>query len=248
MIQTPTASSLEKKLTFEEYLVYEPESGVMYELYRGKLIQMPTPTGLHASICQFLVYKLQSYLAKYELPLVAITMVGVRTEEDSVRIPDVVVCTQSLWQQILNRKGAGVLDFEEKPQLVVEVTSTNWREDYLLKRAEYALRDVPEYWIVDPNKQKIRVCFNPQNEDGYEHREFLLGQDFRSVEFSELIIPVEQVLSPPNVEDLIREEQQQREELQRQVEEERQRAETEHQRAERLAQRLREMGIDPDAV
>jgi Uma2 family endonuclease len=97
-------------------------------------------------------------------------MVADRTEEDSVRIPDVVVCTQSLWQQIRNRKGAGVLDFEEKPQLVVEVTSTNWREDYLLKRAEYALRDVPEYWIVDPNKQKIRVCFNPQNEDGYEHR------------------------------------------------------------------------------
>jgi hypothetical protein len=76
----------------------------------------------------------------------------------------------------------------------------------------------------------------------------LLGQDFRSVEFRELIMPVEQVLSPPNVEDLIREEQQQREELQRQIEEERQRAQTERQRAERLAQRLREMGIDPDTV
>lgn len=55
-----------------------------------------------------------------------------------------------------------------------------------------------------------------------------------SVEFPELVLSVEQVLSPPVVEELIREEQAQ----QHQIE----------QRAERLAAKLREMGIDPDTV
>lgn len=52
-------------------------------------------------------------------------------KEDSSRIPDVVVCTRSLWSQAVNRPGAGVFDFNEVPVLVVEVASDNWREDYI---------------------------------------------------------------------------------------------------------------------
>ena len=33
--------------------------------------------------------------------------------------------------------------------LVIEVVSTNWRDDYLLKVADYEEIGVPEYWIVD---------------------------------------------------------------------------------------------------
>jgi Uma2 family endonuclease len=32
--------------------------------------------------------------------------------------------------------------------LVIEVVSTNWRDDYLLKVADYEEMGVPEYWIV----------------------------------------------------------------------------------------------------
>lgn len=243
-----TASTATQKLTFEEYLAYQGEPGILYELYRGHLIQMATPTGLHTRICNFLVAQLRRYFAGQNLALVAINDTGIRTEEDTSRIPDIVVCTQSLWEQICNSPGAAVLDFAENPLLVVEITSQNWREDYLLKRAEYALREIPEYWIVDPNKFKIRVCSHPENEDGYEHREFLPGQEMQSAQFAEFIFPVNQVLSPPIVEDLIREEQQARQQLEQRANEERQRADEERQRADRLAQRLREMGIDPDAV
>lgn len=34
-------------------------------------------------------------------------------------------------------------------QLVVEVISTNWQDDYARKVEEYALLGIPEYWIVD---------------------------------------------------------------------------------------------------
>ncbi|MGL4621368.1 Uma2 family endonuclease [Chroococcidiopsis sp.] len=142
-------STSAKILTFQEYLFYQGKPDVLYKLFRGHLIPRATPTILHVRICQFLVYQLQHYFATHNLSLVAVTPVGVRTEEDSSRIPDVVVCNQSLWEQASNRLGAGVLDFSEVPQLVVEVVSENWREDYIRKRAEYALIDVLEYWIVD---------------------------------------------------------------------------------------------------
>ncbi|MEG4624527.1 Uma2 family endonuclease [Microcoleus sp. w1-18aA5] len=242
-----------QKLTFEEYLNYQGESGVCYELYRGNLIEMPTPTAIHIKICEFLVYQFRRFFAAHNLPIVAIVTTAVRTEENSSRIPDVVICTQSLWEQVCAQPGSAVLDFEEKPLLVIEVTSQNWRDDYIRKRAEYDLIDIPEYWIVDPNQPKIRVCSRPENEGSYSHQEFLPGQQVQSVQFAEFILSVNQVLCPPLVEDLIREEQaqlqqlgQQNEQLEQQNEQLEQQVNAERQRAERLAQRLREMGIEMD--
>ncbi|MEG3906683.1 Uma2 family endonuclease [Microcoleus sp. w2-18bC1] len=242
-----------QKLTFEEYLNYQGESGVCYELYRGNLIEMPTPTAIHIKICEFLVYQFRRFFAAHNLPIVAIVTTAVRTEENSSRIPDVVICTQSLWEQVCAQPGSAVLDFEEKPLLVIEVTSQNWRDDYIRKRAEYDLIDIPEYWIVDPNQPKIRVCSRPENEGSYSHQEFVPGQQVQSVQFAEFILSVNQVLCPPLVEDLIREEQaqlqqlgQQNEQLEQQNEQLEQQVNAERQRAERLAQRLREMGIEMD--
>lgn len=256
------ADNSAQTLTFQEYLFYQGEPDVLYELFRGRLIPMATPTALHASICQFLVYQFQQYIATQNLDLVAMTTAGVRTEEASSRIPDIVVCSQNLWQQVRARPGAGVLDFNQVPVLVVEVTSENWREDYIRKRAEYAFIEIPEYWIVDPNKQQAWVLSNPDSLNIYEQAEFKLGQTIQSAQFPQLALAVDQVLSPPLVEDLIREEQTQRQQLEQRVneerqradeerqraDEERQRADEERQRAERLAAQLREMGIDPNSV
>ncbi|MEG4071982.1 Uma2 family endonuclease [Microcoleus sp. Pol14C2] len=235
-----------QKLTFEEYLNYQGESGVCYELYRGNLIEMPTPTAIHIKICEFLVYQFRRFFAAHNLPLVAIVTTAVRTEENSSRIPDVVICTESLWEKVCAEPGSAVLDFEEKPLLVIEVTSQNWRDDYIRKRAEYDLIDIPEYWIVDPNQPKIRVCSRPENEGSYSHQEFLPGQQVQSVQFAEFILSVNQVLCPPLVEDLIREEQAQLQQLEQQNQQLEQQVNAERQRAERLAQRLREMGIEMD--
>ncbi len=228
---TPTSA---KTLTFEEYRFYQGEPDVRYELFRSQLIPMATPTGLHIRICNFLVYQFQRYFATANLSLVATTSIGVRTEEDSSRIPDVVVCTQSLWEQVCARPGAGVLDFNEAPLLVVEVASDNWREDYIRKRAEYALIDIPEYWIVDPKKERVWILTNPQSEDGYDRTEFRQSQNIISIQFSELVLSVEQILSPPIVEELIREDTRSRQQIE--------------QKNERLAAKLREMGIDPNSV
>ncbi|MCW6049575.1 Uma2 family endonuclease [Lyngbya sp. CCAP 1446/10] len=223
-------------LTFEEYRFYQTDSDLQYELYKGKLIPMPTATVLHIKICEYLVYKLQRYLAEHNLDLVAKTSLGVRTEEDKSRIPDVVVCTQTLLEQAAARPGAGILDFEEKPLLVIEVVSQNRRADYIIKRAEYELANVPEYVIVDPtpNKQVVRVLAFIEGEEIYTQTDFVPGQQMVSVVFPDLILSVNEILFPPLVEGLIKEEQARSRELE--------------QRAERLAAKLRELGVDPDII
>ncbi len=103
---------IEHLLTFQEYLEYVPESDVRYELVKGKLIPMPTSTHLHTNICKFLIYKLQRYFAAENLDLVANALgTGVRTEDNTSRIPDVVVFSQTVWEKVIHRPGAGVLDF-----------------------------------------------------------------------------------------------------------------------------------------
>ena len=237
--QTDTSPTL----TFEEYRVYQGEPDVQYELYKGKLIPMPTATILHIKICEYLVYKIQRYLATNNLDLVVKTGLGVRTDEDKSRIPDVVVCTKSLLEQAAARPGAGILDFDEKPLLVIEVVSENRPEYYIIKRAEYNLADVPEYVIVDPaqNKQRVRVMAFPEGDDIYAEVNYLRGEEMVSVVFPNLRLSVNEILCPPLVEGLIKEEQAQLLELGQQ-------AATERQLAERLAARLRELGVDPDSV
>lgn len=261
--QKPEQSQTERKYTFAEYLEYEGDPDVLYELYKGQLIPMPAQSHLHTNICKFLVYKLQHYFADQNLDLVANSLgTGVRTEENSSRIPDVVVCSQSVWEQVIHRPGAGVLDFAEKPTLVVEIVSSNRRDDYIIKRSEYELAEIPEYWIVDPKKKRVRVYGKLNLEEGYSFVDFTEDSPLVSGQFEGLELSVPELLDPPIVEELIKQEQvrmktleqqaeteRQRAETERErAETERQRAETERQRSEKLAQRLRELGVNPDEL
>ncbi len=264
---TPAVNATQsQKLSFEDYLDYQGDPDVRYELWQGQLIAMPIGTILHSRICQFLVYSLQQIIATQNLELVCITHVAVRTEEDSVRIPDVLVCPKPLWLSIQDRPRAGVLNFEETPVLVIEVTSENWQDDYVLKLAEYAYTHIPGYWIVDPRKQQLLIMTNPVEEFGYSHTELLTSGTMASTIFPQLNLTVPEVLAPPVVETVIAQAQaqnrQQLLEANQTAEQERLRAEQEHLRAEQeyqraeqesqrarlLADKLRELGIDPETL
>jgi Uma2 family endonuclease len=235
-------------LTFEEYRFYKVDDEVKHELHRGQLIPIAMPTILHINICEYLVYKLQRHLAENNLDLVVKRNLGVRTEESSSRIPDIVVCTQSLLEQVAARPGGAVLDFDETPLLLIEVVGKDRRADYILKRGEYEQANVPEYCIVDPteNRQRVRVIAVPEGDEFYSQVDYLPGEDIVSVVFPNLRLSVDE-MSPPLVERLIKEEQRRLQEL-KQAAMERLDFQEERQRVEKLAAKLRELGVDPDSV
>jgi Uma2 family endonuclease len=247
-MQTAASAPAVQRITFEEYLLYEGEIDVRYELFEGQLEAMTPPTALHAAICDFLAAAFQRQIAQNNLALVTKTNIGVRTNINSSRIPDVIVCSRPLLEGLTERRGAGVFNLGEVPLLIVEVVSEDWRRDYIRKRAEYAMINTPEYWVVDPQKQRLWILTEPNSENGYERAEFVSGQTIISTVFPELVLGVDEILLPPMVEDLVRQELQALEQANQRAEQAKEQLEAEREKAKKLADYLLEQGIDPDEI
>ena len=164
--------ALPKLVNFEEFVEWLPEnSGVRYELHNRNIIEIVQPVGKHAEITGFLTIaiavEVKNLGRSYGIP----NQVIVRPpEKDSGYFPDVLVLNRSnlvnetLWQK------QSVLSLGASIPLVIEVVSTNWRDDYYLKYADYEEMGIPEYWIVDyaglggrnfignPKQPTISVC------------------------------------------------------------------------------------------
>ena len=185
------------KLTFEEYLAYDDGTDTRYELVHGELIPMSMGTGLHGEIMHFLEQAFEATIRQAGLDWIARKgLIGVRSPRsgrwDTSRIPDVTVITLEQWKELRNREAVIELN-EPPPLLVVEVVSeTTKTVDYRSKRVEYNVRDIAEYWIVDPLEQKITVC--SLVEGLYEAVEFTSNDPIVSQLFPALQLTVNQVL------------------------------------------------------
>jgi Uma2 family endonuclease len=81
---------------------------------------------------------------------------------------------------------------EAPPLLALEIVSPgNSDDDYRYKRSEYAVREIPEYWIIDPETEKISVLLLVS--DFYEVTEFTGEQEIKSLLFPQLKLTSEQV-------------------------------------------------------
>ena len=110
------------------------------------------------------------------------------------RTPDVSVIDKAVWAA--DPKAYAAL--EEPIQLAVDVSSTNWRDDYLYKLAEYEALGILEYWIVDylavgairyigsPKTPTVSVYTLIQGE--YQLQQFRRGERIVSMTLPELAI------------------------------------------------------------
>jgi Uma2 family endonuclease len=187
-----------QRLTFQEYLTYTDETDARYELVNGELIPMGVGTGQHGAIAKFLERSFDSEIARQQLDWTALKMdVGIRSPRsgrwDTSRIPDVVIIPKEQWQSLQARESIIVLD-EPPPLLVVEVVSESIKStDYRAKRAEYSVREIPEYWVVDPLEQKITVL--TLVEGWYDMAEFVGDQLVQSSMLPDLALTVAQTLN-----------------------------------------------------
>ncbi len=188
-----------QKLTFAEYLKYDDGTDTRYELVDGELIPMSLGTGKHGAVTKFLESTFDGEIAKLGTAWTAQRFsVGIRSPRagrwDTSRIPDVTVLTIEQWESLTNREA--VIELTDPPPiLVVEVVSESTKTtDYRSKRSEYAVLNIPEYWIVDPLADVVIVC--TLAEGFYDAVEFRASDRIVSSTFPQLELTASQVLAP----------------------------------------------------
>lgn len=134
-------------LTFEEFLQFQPGEADWheYELIDGVITPMEEPSGSHENIRSNLSFELQFHIRQHGLNYVVHPKPLVKLTRREGRRPDLIVINSDRWNAATQIEAA----LFEPPDIVVEVVSSNWQEDYQRKPLWYAALGVPEYWIVD---------------------------------------------------------------------------------------------------
>jgi Uma2 family endonuclease len=197
------ATTIRQKLTFEQFREQYPEDG-RYELIDGELVRI-LATRRHENVADFIedafrdeVKRLNlNYKVSGRIVLATISKAGI----EQGRHPDASVVDKTLWDS----NPYAYTALREPIQLVVEVVSTNWEDDYIDKLDEYQRLGIAEYWIVDylaigsreylGNPKEPSVFVYVLNTDGvYQHNRFQGTDRIVSPTFPELNLTVAQIL------------------------------------------------------
>ncbi|MFQ6061882.1 MAG: Uma2 family endonuclease [Methanosarcinales archaeon] len=128
-----------------------PDTNRYVELSEGRLIMPPHPTRSHQIAVEELYIRLRAFVWEHDLGEVHIAPLPVRLWPGKIREPDIFFIAKAHADRI-GEQACGV------PDLVMEVISPGtWDTDRGEKFFEYAQAGVREYWLVDPNKQRIEV-------------------------------------------------------------------------------------------
>ncbi len=204
---TPPATPM----TIEEFLVYAERDG-FFELVRGVPVEVAPPGFKHQLIEQALLMYLMRAIAERNLPYIAMLETGVQTEPLTVRVPDLLVCREQTAENKLAAYRAtqqdDVLRLNDDVLLAIEVASKNWRQDYGVKRQEYARRGVGEYVIVDEKRKQVIVNRDPDVEQGKyrEEKVYVPGTVFELAALEGYPLETSVVLTPIWTGEVIRQE------------------------------------------
>lgn len=171
MIQAapPTTNVTQTKfLTIEDYLNYDDGTDRRYELVNGEVVEMPTESPRNLSIGKYLLFELAKYC-----PISLLSQgieIEVQGRKAKCRIPDLLLHSEASQAALSGASRAVLLLYMPPPDLVIEVVSSGTESrdrDYRHKRTEYAAREIPEYWIIDPEFEQITLCLwvNGQYDD-----------------------------------------------------------------------------------
>lgn len=137
-------------MTLEEFLDWYPDGYGRYELWNGVVIEMQ-PTGTHEQVGGFLGVKLGVEIDRLTLPYIIPRQAIIKPidTDKSGYSPDVIVLDQvALADEPLWKKRSTITG-GRSVRVVIEVVSTNWRDDYGHKFIDYEALGIPEYWIID---------------------------------------------------------------------------------------------------
>lgn len=192
-----------KVVTFAEFVEWKPDTR-RYELHNGVIVEMSQPLGGHEEITGFLVTKLVVESERLKLPFFVPKQALVKPPiGESGYLPDVLILNRTnlvnepLWKE------KSTVSIGTSIPLVIEVVSTNWRDDYFKKLGDYEEIGIPEYWIVDylalggrrfiGNSKQPTLSVYSLVEGEYTASQFRGNERIQSLTFPELNLTAEQV-------------------------------------------------------
>jgi len=147
------AQAKPKLYSFDEFISWYPENSVLrYELYDGVIIEMPQPKGKHSDLTGFLIEQLLIVIRQigkggiWTIPRESIVK---PQRENSGYEPDIIVLNQEVIGAESRWESESIIQNSDSIKLIVEVVSTNWRDDYYNKLRDYEEMGIQEYWILD---------------------------------------------------------------------------------------------------
>jgi len=199
--------SLQQPVTFNEFIAWYPEnSETHYELRNGVIIEMPRPRGQHSDIGGFLSGSLFLEISQSQLPYFIPKECVIRAiDGESGYEPDVIVLNRQTIDDDPRWTKESVVTKGQSVLLVIEVVSTNWRDDYHKKFADYEALGIAEYWIVDylglggrryigsPKQPTLSVYELVEGE--YEGQQFRGSDRIVSPTFPNLTLTAEQIFA-----------------------------------------------------
>ncbi|ACK67612.1 protein of unknown function DUF820 [Rippkaea orientalis PCC 8801] len=196
-------------MSFEEFLAWYPEDNSRYELIEGVIVEM-LPTSPHEDISGFLIAQLNLAILQHQLPysiprscLIKPPSLRSGYQPDVVVLNREMMVNESLWNQ------ASVIQNGQTVPLVIEVVSTNWKDDYGHKLIEYEAMGIGEYWIIDfralgavrylgkPKQPTVTICQMIDNE--YQLQKFTKGQYLESRVFRDLQLTTDAIFDAANL-------------------------------------------------
>jgi Uma2 family endonuclease len=158
------ASVAGKLLTAEEFFDWanRPENRhKAYELNRGEIEEMPSPTVTHGVVCGLVARLLGNYTFDRGYGFVCTNDSGLIVERnpDTVRGPDVMLFDEEVEFGRLPHPYAELV-----PRLIVEVLSPSDQTSEVNRRvSQYLYREVPLVWLVDSELACVTVYQPGQN-------------------------------------------------------------------------------------
>jgi Uma2 family endonuclease len=170
----------------EDYLALNTRRLIEYS--QGFLEVLPMPTMFHQDIVSFLYELLRAFILKHQLGKVYFAPIPVRLEQQEFREPDVFFVSTA---KVIEAAGK----YPDGADLVMEVVSGSPADrdrDLVRKRRDYALAGIPEYWIVDPQKEVI-IVLRLESKEYVEHGRFGAGDVATSALLSGFSVAVSDV-------------------------------------------------------
>jgi len=127
-----------------------PDDGLRRELLDGELIVSPSPILRHQEILGRLHLVMGNHLAQHGGGKLFLAPLDVVLSDHNVLEPDLLFVADA------KRAILTVKNVQGAPSLVIEVVS-NSRIDRVRKRDIYARFGIGEYWVVDPEADRVEI-------------------------------------------------------------------------------------------